>query len=63
LIKPLKRLGQNYLIDKNIINKIISIINPQKDDIIIEIGPGQGALTQYLASSSAKIFAFEIDKE
>jgi len=62
LIKPLKRFGQNYLIDKNIINKIISIINPQKDDIIIEIGPGQGALTQYLASSSAKIFAFEIDK-
>ena len=62
MIKPLKRFGQNYLIDKNIINKIISIINPQKDDIIIEIGPGQGALTQYLASSSAKIFAFEIDK-
>ncbi len=62
MIKPLKKFGQNYLIDKNIITKIISIIEPKKDDFIIEIGPGQGALTQYLADSSAKIFAVEIDK-
>jgi len=62
LIKPLKRFSQNYLIDKNIITKIISVIEPKKDDFIIEIGPGQGALTQYLASSTEKIFAVEIDK-
>jgi len=62
LIKPLKKFGQNYLIDKNIITKIISVIEPKKDDFIIEIGPGQGALTQYLSASSAKIFAVEIDK-
>ena len=62
MIKPLKKFGQNYLIDKNIITKIISVIEPKKDDFIIEIGPGQGALTQYLSASSAKIFAVEIDK-
>lgn len=62
MIKPLKKFGQNYLIDKNIITKIISVIEPKKDDFIIEIGPGKGALTQYLSASSAKIFAVEIDK-
>lgn len=61
MIKPLKRFGQNYLIDKNIIQKIITFIEPQKDDIIIEIGPGRGALTEFLSKFEAKIFAVEID--
>jgi 16S rRNA (adenine1518-N6/adenine1519-N6)-dimethyltransferase len=62
LIKPLKKFGQNYLVDRNIIRKIYDVINPQVNDTIIEIGPGQGALTEYLAKSEAKIFAVEIDK-
>jgi len=61
LAKALKRFGQNYLIDKNIINKIISIISPQKKEVIVEIGPGRGALTELLAKSEASIFAIEID--
>jgi 16S rRNA (adenine1518-N6/adenine1519-N6)-dimethyltransferase len=61
LIKPLKKFGQNYLIDKNIISNIISVISPKKDDVIIEIGPGRGALTDYLAKSSANVYAIEID--
>ncbi|MCS7052979.1 MAG: 16S rRNA (adenine(1518)-N(6)/adenine(1519)-N(6))-dimethyltransferase RsmA, partial [Ignavibacterium sp.] len=62
MIKPLKKFGQNYLIDKNIIKKIIDIINPQPDDTIIEIGPGRGALTEYLAKYDSKVYAVEIDK-
>lgn len=61
MIKPLKKFGQNYLVDKNIIKKIFATIAPQKDDLIIEIGPGQGALTEFLAKSEARIFAIEID--
>ena len=58
---PLKRFGQNYLQDQNIIKKIIEEINPKKDDSIIEIGPGRGALTKHLLSSSANFSAVEID--
>lgn len=61
-ILPLKRFGQNYLQDQNIIRKIISEIAPKENESIIEIGPGQGALTQYLIESKAKLTAIEIDK-
>ena len=61
-IKPLKRFGQNYLVDKNIIEKIISEFNPQPDDTVLEIGPGQGALTSCLAQKVKKLLAVEIDK-
>jgi 16S rRNA (adenine1518-N6/adenine1519-N6)-dimethyltransferase len=60
--KPLKRFGQNYLVDKNIQNKIVETINPLADDIIIEIGPGTGALTRLLTGKSKKLIAVEIDK-
>ena len=56
-----KRFGQNFLIDPNILRKITKSINPQKQDIIVEIGPGKGALTRFLASSPASIHAIEID--
>jgi 16S rRNA (adenine1518-N6/adenine1519-N6)-dimethyltransferase len=61
-VLPLKRFGQNYLTDNNILNKIIKEINPVKDDLIIEIGPGTGALTSKLNESGAEIIAVEIDK-
>ncbi len=61
-VKPLKRFGQNYLKDNNILDKIITEINPVKNDFIIEVGPGLGALTSKLASSDAEIAAIEIDK-
>ncbi len=61
LNKPLKRFGQNYLIDKNIITKIINEINPQPEDEIIEIGPGRGALTELLVERSSAFTAIEID--
>ena len=61
--KPKKRFGQNFLQDENILNKIVKEINPQPDDLIIEIGPGYGALTKKLLSSTENLIAVEIDSE
>jgi 16S rRNA (adenine1518-N6/adenine1519-N6)-dimethyltransferase len=60
-VKPLKRFGQNYLHDKNIIKKIVSEINPQRDDTIVEIGPGRGALTELIYCKTENFIAVEID--
>lgn len=60
-VKPLKRFGQNYLHDKNIIRKIIGEINPQTDDTIVEIGPGRGALTELIYGKTENFIAVEID--
>lgn len=59
---PIKRFGQNYLRDENIIAKIISEISPKSNDLIIEIGPGEGALTSKLLEKTEKLIAVEIDK-
>ena len=61
--KPKKRFGQNFLQDENILNKIVKEINPQKEDLIIEIGPGYGALTQKLLTAAGHLTAVEIDNE
>jgi 16S rRNA (adenine1518-N6/adenine1519-N6)-dimethyltransferase len=61
-VLPLKRFGQNYLQDQNIIKKIISEIDPKENELIIEIGPGQGAITRMLLESKANLTAIEIDK-
>ena len=57
-----KSLGQNFLKDKNIINKIVNSIESNKNDLIIEIGPGAGALTKELIKKESDIICFEIDK-
>ncbi len=57
-----KSLGQHYLIEKNILKKILSSANISKDDVILEIGPGPGALTRHLLKSSAKkVYVIEKD--
>lgn len=61
--RPHKRLGQNFLIDRNVAEKIISVISPSEKNFFIEIGSGLGALTIPLARSSARITAIEIDKK
>jgi 16S rRNA (adenine1518-N6/adenine1519-N6)-dimethyltransferase len=58
-----KRFSQNFLIDPNILRKIVQTINPQRDDFIIEIGSGKGALTRYLLESNAHIHSIEIDSD
>ena len=61
--KARKRFGQNFLIDQNIINKIIAVINPRKGEKIVEIGPGLGALTQRLLPLLGVIDVIEIDDD
>lgn len=56
-----KSLGQNFLMDKNIIRKISESITPNKDDLIVEIGPGAGALTKELIKKDCDVICFEID--
>lgn len=62
-VTPSKSLGQNFLIDKNILNKIVKAANPLKNDVILEIGPGIGNLTQKIASKAKKVIAVEKDPE
>ncbi|QFF97382.1 16S rRNA (adenine(1518)-N(6)/adenine(1519)-N(6))-dimethyltransferase RsmA [Psychrobacillus glaciei] len=57
-----KSLGQNFLIDPNILRNIVSHADLTKDSAAIEIGPGIGALTEHLARASGKVVAFEIDQ-
>ncbi len=58
---PSKRLGQNFLISKSVLGKIIETANLSKDDIILEIGPGIGNLTRELAKRVKKVIAIEKD--
>ena len=57
-----KRFGQNFLIDTNVLDRIISSAEITKDDCVLEIGPGIGTMTQYLAESAREVVAVEIDK-
>lgn len=56
-----KSLGQNFLIDRNILEKIVRVANVTNESGVIEIGPGFGALTEKLAQQADKVVAFEID--
>ena len=56
-----KRLGQNFLIDAHVLEKIVSAAGITKDDCVLEIGPGIGTMTQYLAESAGQVIAVEID--
>ena len=57
-----KKFGQNFLIDANILEKIIASAEITKEDCVIEIGPGIGTMTQYLAENAREVVAVEIDK-
>lgn len=57
-----KALGQNFLIDGNIVRKIVSESNITKDDYVLEIGPGMGTLTEELALNAKKVIAVELDR-
>ncbi|MHA1659794.1 MAG: 16S rRNA (adenine(1518)-N(6)/adenine(1519)-N(6))-dimethyltransferase RsmA [Promethearchaeota archaeon] len=60
-IKPKKSLSQNLLIDKNILNVILSESEISKDDIILEVGSGLGVLTEKIVKKAKKVYAVEID--
>ncbi len=60
-LRPLKRMGQNFLIDRGVLKKIVKTANLQSKDIVLEIGPGMGTLTQELAKKVKKVIAVEKD--
>ena len=57
-----KKFGQNFLIDSHVLNKIIASADITRDDFVLEIGPGIGTMTQYLAEAAGRVLAVEIDK-
>ena len=57
-----KKFGQNFLIDTHVLDKIIRAAEIGKDDCVLEIGPGIGTMTQYLACAAKKVIAVEIDR-
>jgi 16S rRNA (adenine1518-N6/adenine1519-N6)-dimethyltransferase len=60
---PKKRLGQNFLVDPRVVDRIISAIGPRRDETIFEIGPGHGALTGRLVEQAGRVIAIEFDRE
>ena len=61
--KARKRFGQNFLIDHGIIREIVRAVHPRKDDVIVEIGPGKGAITQLLADACDNLNVIELDRD
>lgn len=62
-VVPKKSLGQNFLTDRNILNKMISEAEISKDETVLEIGAGLGALTTELEKKAKKVYSYEIDKK
>lgn len=60
-IKANKSLGQNFLINEDVVNSIINCSNITKDDLVIEIGPGLGTLTKFLLEKAGKVICIELD--
>ena len=58
-----RRFGQNFLVDRGVIDRIIAAVQPQSDETIIEIGPGRGALTSRLIEKAGRVVAIEFDRD
>ena len=62
MLPPKKSLGQNFLRDENVARNIVDSLHVRTDDVVVEIGPGQGALTKYLKDRCSRLIAVEIDE-
>ena len=60
---PKRRFGQNFIVDARVIDRIISAVDPQLHETIIEIGPGRGALTARLVEKAGRVIAIEFDRD
>jgi 16S rRNA (adenine1518-N6/adenine1519-N6)-dimethyltransferase len=60
---PLKRLGQHFLIDPNVIRKIVTLADLHDDEVVLEIGPGRGDLTRALCAAARSVIAVELDRK
>ena len=61
-IKANKKLGQNFLIDENVLDNIVNASEINKNDLVIEIGPGLGTLTKKLLEKAGKVISIELDE-
>ena len=61
--RPRKRFGQNFLHDQNVIRKIVQTIDPKPDQHLVEVGPGQGAITLHLLRAAGRLDAVELDRD
>lgn len=62
MLAPKKSLGQNFLRDENVARKIVDSLHLRPSDVVVEIGPGQGALTKYLCAQTTNVVAIEVDE-
>ncbi|HEX8652527.1 MAG TPA: 16S rRNA (adenine(1518)-N(6)/adenine(1519)-N(6))-dimethyltransferase RsmA [Pyrinomonadaceae bacterium] len=62
-LRPKKSLGQNFLVDERVVDRIIRAVNPREDEVIVEIGAGRGALTSRLIERAGRIVAIEFDRQ
>ena len=62
-IRANKSLGQNFLISEQVVNEIVESSKIDKEDLVIEIGPGLGTLTKYLLEKAGKVIGIELDKK
>jgi 16S rRNA (adenine1518-N6/adenine1519-N6)-dimethyltransferase len=61
--RPRKRFGQNFLVDRNVLNKILDAADIHEGDVVLEVGPGAGTLTLALTQRGAKVIAVEVDRD
>ena len=61
-LRPRKRFGQNFLIDKNLMAKVVELAAPSGDQTVLEVGPGTGSLTEELLERAARVVAVEVDR-
>jgi len=62
-VRPKKKWGQNFLRNRGAVEKIVAAVEPESDEIVLEIGPGEGVLTQKLLNLPNRVIAFEIDPD
>src|SRR5205807_7569436 len=63
MVNSKKRFGQNFLVDRNAVDRIIAAVSPRADETIIEVGPGSGALTSRLLEKTGRLVAIEFDRD
>ena len=61
--RPRRRFAQNFLVDRGVIRSIIGLVRPKKGEVVVEIGPGRGALTNGLVAGLERLVAVEIDRD
>src|SRR5436305_8979414 len=62
-IPPKRRFGQNFLTDERVVDRIVNEVHPLKEEMILEIGPGRGALTSRLIERAGHLTAIEFDRD